>query len=40
MHLVTDAYSRKIVGHCLCQTLEAEHRVKALQMALSAVEVA
>jgi putative transposase len=38
IHLVTDAYSRKIVGHCLSQTLEAEHSVKALQMALSAFE--
>ena len=38
IHLVTDACSGKIVGHCLSQTLEAEHSVKALQMALSAFE--
>lgn len=34
LHLVTDAYSRKIVGWCLSQTLEAEHTVSALEMAI------
>lgn len=35
LSLVTDAYSRKIVGYNLAHTLEAIHSVKALQMALS-----
>lgn len=34
LSLVTDAYSRKIVGFCLSETLEAAGSVKALQMAL------
>ena len=33
-HLVTDAYSHKIVGWTLSQTLEAEHTVDALQSAI------
>lgn len=37
IHLVTDAYSRKIVGYCLSQTLEAHHSIQALKMALSAL---
>ena len=37
LHLVTDAYSRKIIGWCLSQTLEAEHTVSALEMAISQV---
>jgi len=35
LHLVTDAYSHKIVGWCLSDTLEAEHTLEALRMALS-----
>ena len=35
LHLVTDAYSRKIVGWCLSETLEAEHTLQALRMAVS-----
>ena len=35
LHLVTDAYSHKIVGWCLSETLEAEHTLEALRMALS-----
>ena len=35
LHLVTDAYSRKIVGWCLSDTLEAEHTLEALRMAVS-----
>ena len=35
--MVTDAYSRKIVGYCLSQTLEAHHSIQALKMALSAL---
>jgi len=31
---VTDAYSRKIVGYYVAQTLDAVHSVKALQMAI------
>ena len=35
LYLITDAYSRKIVGWCLSDTLEAQNAVDALQMALS-----
>jgi len=35
LSLVTDAYSRKIIGWELGTTLEARHTVKALQMALN-----
>ena len=35
LHLVTDAYSRKIVGWCLSETLEAEYTLQALRMAIS-----
>ncbi|MCC7318631.1 MAG: IS3 family transposase [Bacteroidales bacterium] len=34
LSLITDAYSRKIVGWSLGQTLEAKHSVKALEMAI------
>lgn len=36
--LITDAYSHKIVGYHVSDTLEAESSLKALQMALSAFE--
>jgi hypothetical protein len=35
--LVTDAYSRKIVGYNVAETMEAVESIKALQMALSAL---
>ena len=35
LSLITDAYSRKIIGWELGETLEAKHSVKALQMALN-----
>lgn len=35
LHLVTDAYSRMIVGWCLSTSLHAEHSLQALQIALS-----
>ncbi len=35
LSLITDAYSRKIIGWELGETLEAKHTVKALQMALN-----
>ena len=35
LHLVTDAYSHKIVGWCLSETLEAEYTLEALRMAVS-----
>lgn len=35
LHLVTDAYSHKIVGWCLSDTLEAIHTLEALHMAIS-----
>lgn len=34
LSLVTDAYSRKIVGHCLCRDLSARGCVAALKMAI------
>jgi putative transposase len=34
LSLITDAYSRKIVGYCLWQNLSAEGPLKALEMAL------
>ena len=37
LHFITDAYSHKIVGYYLSETLEAEGSIKALQMALSAL---
>jgi putative transposase len=37
LFLITDAYSRKIVGHHLAQTLEADGGIEALKMALSQV---
>lgn len=35
LSLVTDAYSRKILGYCLYKTLEAEGCIQALAMAIS-----
>lgn len=35
LSLITDAYSHKIMGHAVAETLEAVHTTKALQMALS-----
>jgi putative transposase len=35
LSLITDAYSRKIVGHCLYPTLEAHGCIEALEIALS-----
>jgi putative transposase len=37
LFLITDAYSRKIVGYLLSQTLEADGGIEALKMALSEV---
>ena len=34
LHLVTDAYSKRIMGYKLSPSLEAEHSVEALKMAL------
>lgn len=34
LSLITDAYSRKIVGYALCETLEATGPVEALKMAV------
>ena len=34
LSLITDAYSRKIVGYALCETLEAIGPVEALKMAI------
>lgn len=39
LSLVTDAYSRKIIGYCLSTTLEASGSVKALEMALDGVTI-
>ena len=40
LSLITDAYSRKIVGYCLYPTLQKEGPVAALKMALSTLPVA
>jgi len=34
LHLVTDAYSRKIIGWSLSPTLEAKYTLRALRMAI------
>ncbi len=39
LSLITDAYSRKIVGWYLCETLKAEGSIKALNMALRQEEL-
>ena len=36
LHLVTDVYSRKIVGWCVSSTLHASHSLEALDMAIAA----
>lgn len=36
LSLITDAYSHKIMGYHIADTLEAVHRIKALKMALTA----
>lgn len=36
LHLVTDAYSKKIMGWCLSPSLHADATIKALQMAIRA----
>jgi putative transposase len=38
LSLITDAYSRRIMGFCLSRTLQAKATVKALEMALSNCE--
>jgi transposase InsO family protein len=38
LSLVTDAYSRKIIGYCLYPTLKKEGSLSALRMALSNIE--
>lgn len=35
LHLITDAYSKQIMGYCLSDNLAATSTIKALQMALS-----
>lgn len=34
LFLITDAYSKKIIGYCLADTLEAKNAMRALKMAL------
>lgn len=38
LSLITDAYSRKIVGYCLCPSLVAEGPMEALRMALKSIK--
>ena len=38
LHLVTDAYSRKVVGWCISPTLEAKYTLYALREAISQAE--
>lgn len=35
LHLVTDAYSHKIIGWCLAESLSAKHTLVALRMAIA-----
>ncbi len=35
LHLITDAYSKQIMGHELCDNMEAASTLKALKMALN-----
>lgn len=39
LSLITDAYSRKIIGYCLYPTLEKEGPLSALEMALSSSDI-
>jgi transposase InsO family protein len=39
LFLITDVYSRKIIGYCISDTLKAESAVKALKMALKQITV-
>ena len=39
LYLITDAYSRKIIGWCLSDTLEAQNATKALQMAIKQLPI-
>lgn len=34
LHLITDAYSKRIMGYCLSETLSSSHTLKALTIAL------
>lgn len=34
LHLITDAYSKKVMGYELCNNLEARSTIKALEMAI------
>lgn len=34
LHLITDAYSKRIMGYCISETLAASHTLKALTIAL------
>jgi putative transposase len=40
LSFVTDAYSHKIIGYHLAETLDATHSVKALEMAIASVDSA
>jgi len=39
LFLITDVYSRKIIGYCMSETLKAESAIKALKMALKQIPV-
>lgn len=39
LFLITDVYSRKIIGYCMSETLKAESAVKALRMAVKQIAV-
>jgi putative transposase len=39
LFLITDVYSRKIIGYCVSNTLKAESAVKALKMALKQIVI-
>ncbi len=38
LFLITDVYSRKIIGHCLCDNLKAKAAIKALKMAMEQIK--
>lgn len=38
LFLITDVYSRKIIGYCVSESLKAESAIKALKMALKSIK--
>lgn len=38
LFLITDAYSKMIIGYCLADNLKAEHAIRALKMAMKSLD--